>query len=82
MNAARTSGVFVFAMRREIFSEIFLAVRRDEMLGAEIGQIHAIRFYRMTQRRGRKMLRRVSDRRRGTSRNRVVSRSMSITTGG
>jgi hypothetical protein len=53
MNAAHTSGVFVFAARQEIFSEIFLAVRHHQTLGREIGQIHAIRFHRTALRRGR-----------------------------
>jgi hypothetical protein len=53
MNAARKSGVFVFAAHSQIFSEIFLAARDHQTLGREIGQIHAIRFCRTTPRRER-----------------------------
>jgi len=82
MNAAHTSGVFVFAMHVLNFFENFSASRRDEKLGCEIGQIHAIRFYRTTPRRGRKMLRRVIDRRCVASPAEIESSSMSITTHG
>jgi hypothetical protein len=80
MNAALTSGVFVFAAHARNFFENFSGSRRDEKLGCEIGQIHAIRVYRMTPRRGRKMLRRVIDRRCVASRAEIESSSMSITT--
>jgi hypothetical protein len=80
MNAARTSGVFVFAAHLRTFFENFSALRRDEKLGCEIGQIHAIRFYRTAARRGRKMLRRVIDGRCVATRGAQQSRSMSITT--
>jgi hypothetical protein len=66
MNAAHTSGVFVFEPSK-IF-RFFLALRRDEKLGTQMGQIHAIRSYRMTPRRGRKMLRRIIDHRCAASR--------------
>jgi hypothetical protein len=78
MNAARTSGVFVFAAHARNFFENFSASRCDEKLGCEIGQIHAIRVYRTTPRGGRKMLRRVIDRRCVASRGAQQSRSMSI----
>jgi hypothetical protein len=80
MNAAHTSGVFVFAARALNFFENFLSRSLHSELGCEIGQIHAIRLYRMTQRRGRKMLRRIIDRRWAENRGAHQSRSMSITT--
>jgi hypothetical protein len=50
MNAAHTSGVFVFAAPAEIFSEIFFDRSMQSRLGPQVGKKDAIRFYRMAQR--------------------------------
>jgi hypothetical protein len=80
MNAAHTSGVFFFAAHAGKFFENFSSSRRDEKLGREIAQNHAIRFYRTTPRGERKMLRRAIDDRCVVSRAGIESRSKSTTT--
>jgi hypothetical protein len=80
MNAAHTSGVFVSAAHALNFFENFSGRSSQSGLGCEIGQIHAIRFYRTAQRRERKMLSRVIDHRCVASRVEIESNSMSITT--
>jgi hypothetical protein len=44
MNAARTSGVFVFEMRAQIFSENFLAVWRDQGLVRRLAKFMQFAF--------------------------------------
>jgi len=53
MNAARSSGVFVFCDATEKTLKIFLAFIRTRVLGWQLGEFHTIRLYRSAMRRER-----------------------------
>jgi hypothetical protein len=53
MNAARSSGVFVFLRRARKISEIFFAAVQTRVLGWQLGEFHTIRLYRSAMRRER-----------------------------